>query len=68
MLQLLLDLGFDADERKRVVGGDEVYETRGLPLERAQNCAAEFEQVKSAFIKTVLPFIDQEKIGKIQLR
>jgi ankyrin repeat protein len=35
MLRLLLELGFDADERKRVVGGDEVYETRGLPLERA---------------------------------
>ena len=35
MLQLLLELGFDADERKRVVGGDEVYESRGIPLERA---------------------------------
>jgi ankyrin repeat protein len=35
MLRLLLDLGFDADERKRVVGSDEVYETRGVPLERA---------------------------------
>ena len=35
MLQLLLDLGFDADERKRIVGGDEVYESRGIPLERA---------------------------------
>ena len=35
MLRLLLELGFDADERKRVVGGDEVYETRGIPLERA---------------------------------
>ena len=35
MLRLLLELGFDADERKRVVGGDDVYETRGIPLERA---------------------------------
>jgi ankyrin repeat protein len=35
MLQLLLDLGFDADERKRVVGGDDVHESRGIPLERA---------------------------------
>jgi ankyrin repeat protein len=35
MLQLLLDLGFDADERKRAVGGDEVYESRGAPLARA---------------------------------
>jgi ankyrin repeat protein len=35
MLQLLLDLGFDAEERSRVVGGDEVSERRGVPLERA---------------------------------
>ena len=35
MLQLLLDLGFDAEERRRVVGGDEVYESRGVPLARA---------------------------------
>lgn len=35
MLQLLLDLGFDVDERKRIVGGDDVYESRGIPLERA---------------------------------
>ena len=35
MLQLLLDLGFDAEERKRVVGGDDVYESRGVPLSRA---------------------------------
>jgi ankyrin repeat protein len=34
MLQLLLDLGFDPDERKRVVGGDVVHESRGVPLER----------------------------------
>jgi ankyrin repeat protein len=35
MLQLLLDLGFDTEERSRVVGGDDVYERRGVPLERA---------------------------------
>jgi ankyrin repeat protein len=35
MLRLLLDLGFDPEERSRVVGGDEVYERRGVPLERA---------------------------------
>jgi len=35
MLQLLLELGFDTEERKRVVGGDEVHESRGVPLERA---------------------------------
>src|SRR5678815_1504109 len=35
MLQLLLDLGFDADERRRLVGGDGVHESRGFPLVRA---------------------------------
>ncbi|HEX5110142.1 MAG TPA: hypothetical protein VFV95_16940 [Vicinamibacterales bacterium] len=35
MLQLLLELGFEVEERSRVVGGDEVYERRGVPLERA---------------------------------
>ena len=35
MLRLLLDLGFDPEERSRVVGGDDVYERRGVPLERA---------------------------------
>ena len=34
ILQLLLELGFDADERKRKIGGDGVYESRGIPLER----------------------------------
>jgi ankyrin repeat protein len=35
MLRLLLELGFDAEERSRVVGGDEVSERRGVPLQRA---------------------------------
>ena len=35
MLQLLLDLGLDIEERRRVAGGDDVYESRGFPLERA---------------------------------
>ena len=35
VLSLHLDLGLDAEERGRVVGGDEVYESRGVPLERA---------------------------------
>jgi len=34
MLQLLLERGFDPDERKRVLGGDGVHESRGIPLER----------------------------------
>jgi ankyrin repeat protein len=35
MLQLLLELGFDVEERRRVVGRDEVSESRGNPLDRA---------------------------------
>jgi ankyrin repeat protein len=35
VLTLLLDLGFDPDERKRVVVADELHESRGIPLERA---------------------------------
>ncbi len=35
MLQLLLDLGFDVDERRRHVGRDGVDESRGDPLGRA---------------------------------
>ena len=34
MLQLLLDLGFDAEETRRRVGGDSVHLSRGVPLER----------------------------------
>jgi Putative metallopeptidase len=59
---LCMAYGGDRDSFKDLV------DKKWLPLERAQNCAAEFEQVKAAFIKTVLPFIDQEKIGKVQLR
>jgi ankyrin repeat protein len=35
MLQLLLDLGFDVEEKRRIVGRDEVTEARGNPLARA---------------------------------
>jgi ankyrin repeat protein len=35
MLRLLLELGFDVEERRRVVGRDEVTEARGNPLARA---------------------------------
>jgi ankyrin repeat protein len=34
MLQLLLELGFDAEETRRRVGGDSVHEGRGVPLDR----------------------------------
>jgi Putative metallopeptidase len=37
-----------------------------LPRERAANCGAEFQQVRLAFAKTVLPFINQSLIKKVQ--
>ncbi len=39
-----------------------------LPADRAKNCAAEFQQIRSAFIKTVLPFIDPEMMKQVQAR
>jgi ankyrin repeat protein len=35
MLQLLLDFGFDVNERRRKVGGEGIEEMRGNPLDRA---------------------------------
>ena len=37
-----------------------------LPKERSVHCAREYEQVKRAFSKTVLPFIDQGLMKKVQ--
>jgi len=37
-----------------------------LPKERAARCGAEFQQVRQAFAKTVLPFINQSLIKKVQ--
>jgi Putative metallopeptidase len=39
-----------------------------LPPERAQHCAAEYQQVRAAFIKTVLPFIDRDKLDDLRTR
>jgi hypothetical protein len=39
-----------------------------LPPERAQHCADEYRQVDFAFKKTILPFIDQEQMKKVQAR
>jgi putative metallopeptidase DUF4344 len=54
-------------------GGDprwfkDLVDRQWLPAERAPHCAAEFQQVRSAFIKTVLPFIDQEKLEELRSR
>jgi Putative metallopeptidase/Protein of unknown function (DUF1036) len=39
-----------------------------LPKSRAADCKNEYEQIKAAFAKTVLPFIDQDKLKKVQAR
>src|SRR6516164_6502379 len=37
-----------------------------LPAKRAANCGREYQQVQRAFIKTVMPHIDQELMKKVQ--
>ena len=37
-----------------------------LPKERAENCADEYQQVRLAFVKTLLPFIDQDMMKKVR--
>jgi hypothetical protein len=39
-----------------------------LPPARAANCSTEYQQVRAAFIKTVLPFIDPEMMKVVQAR
>jgi hypothetical protein len=40
-------------------------ESRWLPADRAKNCAAEYQRAKVAFQKTILPFIDQQKMEEV---
>jgi len=39
-----------------------------LPKERAANCASEYQQIKFAFDKTVLPFVDRNLMKTVQAR
>jgi hypothetical protein len=39
-----------------------------LPKERAATCADEYQQIRYAFTKTLLPFIDPELMKKVQAR
>jgi Putative metallopeptidase len=39
-----------------------------LPKRRAENCAAEYELMRAAFAKTILPFIDPALMAKVQQR
>jgi hypothetical protein len=46
----------------------EYMEKGELPKERATNCKNEYQQIKLAFDKTVLPFVDQDMMKKVQAR
>jgi Putative metallopeptidase len=52
-------------------GGDpltfqEFIDRGWLPKKRADHCDQEFTQLKLAFANTVLPFIDQELMARVQ--
>jgi hypothetical protein len=54
-------------------GGDpqtfkEFVDKGWLPKERAANCAAEYQQIKLAFEKTILPYIDVNLMKQVQAR
>jgi hypothetical protein len=54
-------------------GGDpqtfkEFVDKGWLPKERAANCANEHQQIKYAFEKTILPYIDQNLMKQVQAR
>ena len=54
-------------------GGDpatfkEFVDKGWLPKERAENCAAEYQQTRYAFIKTILPFVDPEMLKLVQAK
>lgn len=47
-------------------GFQDFVDTGILPKSRADKCPSEYKQVERAFIKTILPYIDQEKMKKVQ--
>lgn len=54
-------------------GGDpqsfrEFFDKGWLPRDRAAGCATEFQQIRLAFSKTVLPFVDQGLMKQVQAR
>jgi Putative metallopeptidase len=54
-------------------GGDpqtfkEFVDKGWLPKERAASCASEYQQVRFAFAKTIMPFIDQNMMKLVQAR
>jgi putative metallopeptidase DUF4344 len=54
-------------------GGDpqtfkEFVDKGWLPKARAANCASEYQQVRFAFSRTILPYVDQDKMKLVQAR
>jgi hypothetical protein len=39
-----------------------------LPVERAKTCARDYQQVRHAFVKSVLPFINRDQMEKVKRR
>ncbi len=58
---LCIGYGGDPESFKEFVG-------KPLPKERLENCAHEYRQVRNAFIKTIMPHIDQELTKQVQAR
>ena len=44
----------------------EFVDKGALPAERARNCTREYQQVRNAFAKTILPFVDQSMMKQVQ--
>jgi len=45
-----------------------LVESGPLPPERARNCGREYQQIRRAFVDTILPHIDQDLMKKVQAR
>jgi len=58
----LLCMGYGADPQMF----KDFIDKGWLPKERAASCSQEYQQVRQAFAKTVLPFINQSLIKKVQ--
>jgi Putative metallopeptidase len=57
---LCLGYGGDSERFKDLV------EKRWLSKERSENCGREYQQVRLAFRTSMLPYVDQELLKKVQ--
>ncbi|MEA2987552.1 MAG: hypothetical protein QOG83_263 [Alphaproteobacteria bacterium] len=58
-----LCLGYGGPERKQF---QDLVDKGFLPADRAVNCEREYNQVRNAFVQTVLPWIDQDMMKKVR--